>query len=82
MRIGTYEIGFQSYPAKQVWLIDSFPIALAQQGHRFKAKVAPEIANAGYTYTVRQRNCISMVFELMLLLAVRLIRSLVQSILA
>jgi hypothetical protein len=28
------------------WLIDSFPVALAKHGHRFKAKVAPVLANA------------------------------------
>lgn len=33
------------------WLIDSFPVALAKQGHRFKAKVAPQLANAGYCST-------------------------------
>ena len=33
------------------WLIDSFPIALAKQGHRFGAKVAPEIASGGYCST-------------------------------
>ena len=33
------------------WLVDSFPVALAKQGHRFKAKVAPELANAGYYST-------------------------------
>jgi hypothetical protein len=33
------------------WLVDSFPVALAKQGHRFKAKVAPELANAGYCST-------------------------------
>jgi hypothetical protein len=33
------------------WLIDSFPVALAKQGHRFKAKVAPQIADAGYCST-------------------------------
>lgn len=30
---------------------DSFPVALAKQGHRFKACVAPEIANGGYCST-------------------------------
>ena len=33
------------------WLVDSFPVALAKQGHRFKAKVAPQLANAGYCST-------------------------------
>ncbi len=33
------------------WLTDSFPVALAKQGHRFKAKVAPQIADAGYGST-------------------------------
>jgi hypothetical protein len=37
--------------AGQVWLIDSFPVALAKQGHRFKARVAPELADAGYCAT-------------------------------
>ena len=36
---------------EQVWLIDSFPVALAKQGHRFKARVAPGLANAGYCAT-------------------------------
>lgn len=35
----------------QAWLIDSFPVALAKQGHRFKAKVAPELADHGYCAT-------------------------------
>lgn len=35
----------------QVWLIDSFPVALAKQGHRFKACVASELADAGYCST-------------------------------
>ncbi|CAA9892444.1 hypothetical protein METHB2_70051 [Candidatus Methylobacter favarea] len=35
----------------QVWLIDSFPVALAKQGHRFKARVARELADAGYCPT-------------------------------
>jgi len=35
----------------KVWLVDSFPIALAQQGHRFKARVANELADAGYCST-------------------------------
>ena len=35
----------------QAWLVDSFPVALAKQGHRFKAKVAPELANHGYCAT-------------------------------
>jgi hypothetical protein len=34
-----------------VWLIDFFPVALAKPGHRFQAKVAPPIANAGYGST-------------------------------
>ncbi len=33
------------------WLTDSFPVALAKQGHRFKACVAPEIADGGYCST-------------------------------
>jgi hypothetical protein len=36
---------------EKVWLIDSFPVALAKQGHRFKACVAPELADAGYCAT-------------------------------
>jgi hypothetical protein len=32
----------------QAWLIDSFPVALAKQGHRFKACVAKELADSGY----------------------------------
>ena len=35
----------------QVWLIDSFPVALAKQGHRFKACVAKELADTGYCST-------------------------------
>lgn len=35
----------------QSLLIDSFPVALAKQGHRFKACVAPELANHGYCST-------------------------------
>lgn len=35
----------------EAWLMDSFPVALAKQGHRFKARVAPEIADAGYCST-------------------------------
>ena len=31
--------------------MDSFPVALAKQGHRFKACVAKELANAGYCST-------------------------------
>ena len=33
---------------KQVLLIDSFPVAIARQGHRFKACVAREFADRGY----------------------------------
>jgi hypothetical protein len=33
------------------WLVDSLPVALAKPGHRFKAKVAPELASAGYCST-------------------------------
>ena len=32
-------------------LADSMPVALARQGHRFKAKVAPELASGGYCPT-------------------------------
>jgi hypothetical protein len=35
----------------QLWLIDSFPVAIAKQGHRFKARVAKGIANSGYCAT-------------------------------
>ncbi len=31
--------------------LDSFPVALAKQGPRFKAKVAPQLADAGYCST-------------------------------
>lgn len=34
-----------------VWLTDSFPVALAKQGHRFGACVAKELANVGYCST-------------------------------
>ena len=37
----------------QSLLIDSFPVALAKQGHRFKACVAPELASHGYCSTKR-----------------------------
>ncbi len=36
---------------ENVWLTDSFPVALAKQGHRFKACVAKELADAGYCST-------------------------------
>ena len=36
-----------------VLLTDSFPVALAKQGHRFKACVAKELANSGYCSTKR-----------------------------
>lgn len=36
---------------ENVWLMDSFPVALAKQGHRFKACVAKELADAGYCST-------------------------------
>ena len=35
----------------QVWLIDSFPVALAKQGHRFNACVAKQLADSGYCST-------------------------------
>ena len=35
----------------QAWLIDSFPVTLAKQGHRFKACVAKELADSGYCAT-------------------------------
>lgn len=35
-------------PLLRDWLIDSAPIILAQQGHSFKARVAPEYADKGY----------------------------------
>jgi hypothetical protein len=35
----------------QPWLIDSFPVAIAKQGHRFKARVANEVADCGYCAT-------------------------------
>jgi hypothetical protein len=35
----------------QVWLIDSFPVALAKQGHRFNACVAKQLADTGYCST-------------------------------
>jgi len=36
---------------KEPLLIDSFPVALASQGHRFKACVAKELATSGYCST-------------------------------
>ena len=41
----------ESKNANQFWLMDSFPVALAKQGHRFKACVAKEIADSGYCAT-------------------------------
>lgn len=35
----------------QAWLMDSFPVALAKQGHRFRACVAKGLADAGYCST-------------------------------
>jgi hypothetical protein len=35
----------------QAWLIDSFPVTLAKQGHRFKAYVTKELADSGYCAT-------------------------------
>ncbi|WP_235209184.1 transposase [Methylobacter sp. BBA5.1] len=35
----------------QAWLIDSFPVALVKQGHRFKARVAKELADSSYRAT-------------------------------
>jgi hypothetical protein len=32
-------------------LVNSFSVVLAKQGHRFQAKVAPQLANAGYGST-------------------------------
>lgn len=34
-----------------VWFTDSFPVALAKQGHRFGACVAREVADVGYCST-------------------------------
>ena len=34
-----------------VYLVDSFPIALARYNHAYTAKVAPELANKGYCST-------------------------------
>ncbi|WP_217646433.1 hypothetical protein [Nitrosomonas sp. Nm34] len=36
---------------RQVWLIDSFPVVLAKQGHRFNACVAKQLADADYCST-------------------------------
>ena len=41
----------QAGDTEAVWLTDSFPVALARHGHRFKARVAPQIATAGYCAT-------------------------------
>lgn len=42
----------QTRPNREsVWLMDSFPVALARQGHRFKACVAKGLADAGYCPT-------------------------------
>lgn len=37
--------------ADDVWLTDSFPVASAKQGHRFRACVAAELADSGYCST-------------------------------
>lgn len=34
-----------------IGVVDSMPVCLARQGHRFKAKVAPELATPGYCST-------------------------------
>ena len=41
----------QAKRADGALLVDSFPVALARQGHRFKACVAPELADHGYCST-------------------------------
>ena len=41
----------RSFPEVPVGLVDSMPVILARQGRRFKAKVAPELANSGYCPT-------------------------------
>ena len=41
----------RSIPAVPVGLVDSMPVILARQGRRYKAKVAPELANSGYCPT-------------------------------
>lgn len=41
----------QAQRSGRVWLIDSFPVALAKQGHRFKACVAKALADSGYCAT-------------------------------
>jgi hypothetical protein len=38
-------------PNETINITDAMPIVMAQQGHRFYAKVAPEIATAGYCAT-------------------------------
>ncbi|SDW01334.1 hypothetical protein [Nitrosomonas communis] len=43
--------GQETRNSGQVWLIDSFPVALAKQGHRFNACVAKELADSGYCST-------------------------------
>jgi hypothetical protein len=40
-----------------VWLMDSFPVALAQQGHRFKVCVAKELDDVGYCSTKKLYYC-------------------------
>ena len=37
--------------SEQALLTDSFPVTMAKYAHRFKAKVAPEVASAGYCST-------------------------------
>lgn len=37
--------------SRGAWATDSFPVALAKQGHRFNACVAEELADAGYCST-------------------------------
>ncbi len=41
----------EAHQTGQAWLIDSFPVALASQGHRFNARVAKELADSGYCST-------------------------------
>lgn len=41
----------EKYAGGNALLMDSFPVALAKQGHRFKACVAKELADSGYCST-------------------------------
>ncbi len=49
--IGTDSARTRGQESRQVWLIDSFPVALAKQCRRFEACVAKALADSGYCST-------------------------------